>query len=104
MVEANSAAAAMHGYAREAFIGLPSTAYLHPDSHHLFSESAQTVQAGGVFEAPMLHVRRDGSPFHVEVRRTAFSYQGRLCLLRAYPNNPAARKAISPQAKCRKAA
>ena len=34
-----------------------------------------------MFESPAIHLHRDGSPFHVEVRRTAFTYQGRACLL-----------------------
>ncbi|HLF27711.1 MAG TPA: PAS domain S-box protein [Anaerolineae bacterium] len=81
VVEANPAAGAMHGYAREEFIGLHPTAYLHPDSHHLFTEYVQTIQSGGVFEAVVSHVRRDGSPFYVEVRGTAFTYRSRPCLL-----------------------
>lgn len=81
VVEANPAAAAMHGYGREEFIGLHLTDYVHPDSRGLFTESARAVQAGGVFESPALHVRRDGSALPVEVRRTAFTYQSRPCLL-----------------------
>ena len=81
VVEANSAAAAMHGYSRKEFIGLHLTEYVHPDSQQLFIESIQSVQSGGMFEAPAIHVRRDGSPFPVEVRRTAFTYQSRPCLL-----------------------
>jgi two-component system nitrate/nitrite sensor histidine kinase NarX len=81
VVEANPAAAAMHGYSREEFIGLHMTEYVHPDSQPLFTESAQMVETGGVFESPAIHLHRDGTPFHVEVRRTAFTYQDRPCLL-----------------------
>jgi len=81
VVEANPAASAMHGYAREEFIGLHSTAFTHPNSHHWFSEYAHAVQSGGVFEAQAVHVRRDGSPFYVEVRGTAFTYHDRPCVL-----------------------
>ena len=81
VVEANSAAAAMHGYSREEFIGLHLTEYIHPDSQRLFSESSRDVMSGGVFESTAVHLRRDGSPLYVEVRRTAFTYQSRLCLL-----------------------
>jgi PAS domain S-box-containing protein len=83
VVEANSAALAMHGYSREEFIGLHLTAYIHPDSQRLFTESAQAVQSGGMLESPAIHIRRDGSPFHAEVHRTAFTYQSRPCLLSA---------------------
>src|SRR3990172_7258320 len=81
VVEANPAASAMHGYAREEFIGLHPPAYLHHDSHHLFGKYVQTVRSGRVFEALMVHLRRGGAPFYVEVRGTAFTYQGRSCLL-----------------------
>lgn len=81
VVEANSAAAAMHGYSREEFIGLHLMEYIHPDSRPLFTESAQVVQSGGMLESPAIHLHRDGSSFHVEVRRTAFTYQGHRCLL-----------------------
>jgi len=81
VVEANPAAGAMHGYAREEFIGLHPTAYIHPDSQRLFTTDVQSVQSGDVFEALAIHVRQDGSPFYVDVRRTAFTYQDRPCLL-----------------------
>jgi PAS domain S-box-containing protein len=81
VVEANPAAGAMHGYAREEFIGLHPTTFIHPDGQPLFSEYVQTVQSGGAFQPLMVHVRRDGSLFYVEWRGTAFTYQGRRCLL-----------------------
>lgn len=81
VVEANPAAASMHGYSRKEFIGLHLTDYVHPDSQRLFTDSARAVESGGVFESPALHVRRDGSTLQVEVRRTAFTYQSRPCLL-----------------------
>ena len=81
IVEANSAAAAMHGYIREEFIGLPLTTYIHPDSQDNFTKSAQAVQSGGVINSSAVHLHRDGSPFYVEVRRTAFTYQSRSCQL-----------------------
>jgi len=81
VVEANPAASAMHGYSREEFIGLHPITYIQPDSFAQFSEWFQAVQAGKVFEATVIHIRRDGSPFTVEVRGTGFTYQDRLCLL-----------------------
>jgi PAS domain S-box-containing protein len=81
VVDANPSAIAMHGYTREEFIGLHLTAYVHPDSQRLFSESARDVQPGGVFDVPAVHLRKDGSSFYVDVRRTAIQFQARLCLL-----------------------
>jgi PAS domain S-box-containing protein len=81
VVEANPAAGAMHGYAREEFIGLHAAIFVHPDSQPLFGEYVRAVQSGEVFKPVTVHVRRDGSPFYAEWRGTAFTYQGRRCIL-----------------------
>jgi PAS domain S-box-containing protein len=81
VVEANPAACEMHGYTRQEFIGLDPTVFLLPESYLLFKEQVQTAETGGVFEALVVHKRRDGSPFHVEVRRSWINYRGRPCLL-----------------------
>ena len=81
VVDANPAAIAMHGYTRQEFIGLPAAQYVRPDSLRLLTKSLQVVESGGTFESPAIHVRRDGSPFYVEVRRTAFTYRAKPCVL-----------------------
>jgi PAS domain S-box-containing protein len=81
ILEANQAAAAMHGYSREEFVGLRLEDYVQADGLPKFIESVQAVESGGVLEAAAVHLHRDGSPFHVEVRRTTFTYQSRACVL-----------------------
>src|SRR5512134_2461383 len=81
VVDANPAAIAMHGYARDEFIGLHLTAYIHPDSQRLFTESANNAQSGGIFDVPAVHLHKDGSSFYVDVRRTTIPFQARPCLL-----------------------
>ena len=81
VVEANLAACEMHGYTRQEFIGLNSRAFLLPDSQALFSEQIRTMESGSVSESLIVHIRKDGSPFHVEVRRSVIHYRGRRCLL-----------------------
>jgi len=81
IVEANPAACEMHGYPRQEFIGLNPAVFMLPQSHALFMEQVQTAEPDHVFDALSIHVRRDGSPFHVEVRRSAINYRGRACLL-----------------------
>ncbi len=81
VVEANPAACEMHGYTRQEFIGLNPTVFMLPESHALFREHVRTVEPGDEFESLVVHIRRDGSPFHVEVRRSAINYRGRPCLL-----------------------
>jgi PAS domain S-box-containing protein len=81
VVEVNSAAAAMHGYTRQEFIGRNAAVFMDPESHARFQEQVSTAKPGGVFEELLVHLRRDGTAFHVEVHRSAIHYQGRPCLL-----------------------
>lgn len=81
VVEANPAACLMHGYAREEFIGLQLTSFIHLESQQAFSKYIRAFQSDGVFDSRILHVRQDGSTFYAEWRGAAFSYQGRSCLL-----------------------
>jgi two-component system nitrate/nitrite sensor histidine kinase NarX len=82
-VEANPAACEMHGYTRQEFIGLNPAVFMLPESHALFREQVQTAEPGSVFESLIVHLRRDGSVFHAEVRRSLINYRGRPCLLSA---------------------
>jgi len=81
VVEANPAACEMHGYTRQEFIGLNPTVFMLPESHVSFIEHVRTAEPGGVIESLVVHIRRDGSPFHVEVRRSVVNFRGRPCLL-----------------------
>lgn len=81
VLDANPAAVAMHGYTRQEFIGLPMTAYIHPDSQRVFAGSVTNAQPGDLFNVPAVHLRKDGSPIYVDVRRTSIPFQNRACLL-----------------------
>ncbi len=81
VVEANPAACLMHGYTRAEFIGLQLTAFIHPDSQHVFTEYIRAFQSDGVFDTLIMHVCRDGSTFFAEWRGVPFTYQSRSCLL-----------------------
>jgi two-component system nitrate/nitrite sensor histidine kinase NarX len=83
VVEANPAACQMHGYTRQEFVGLNPAVFMLPESHTLFREQVRMAKPGDVFESLIVHIRSDGSPFHVEVRRSAINYRGRPCLLSA---------------------
>ncbi|HSK88347.1 MAG TPA: PAS domain S-box protein, partial [Anaerolineales bacterium] len=83
VVEANPAACEMHGYTRQEFIGLDPAVFMLPESHTLFREDVRTVEPGSLFESLIIHIRKDGSQFHVEVRRSLINYRGRPCLLSA---------------------
>ncbi len=83
VVEANPAACEIYGYIRQEFVGLNPTVFMHPESHALSTENIQTAEPGGALESLVVHIRKDGSPFHVEVRRSMINYRGRPCLLSA---------------------
>jgi PAS domain S-box-containing protein len=81
VLDANPAACAMHDYTHEQFIGLLPDAFLHPDSQREFNRRIQAFRSGAELRPRLLHVRRDGSTFHAGWRGTAFTFQGRRCLL-----------------------
>jgi PAS domain S-box-containing protein len=81
VVEANPTACAMHGYTYQEFIGLHRSEIVHPASHSLYLDYLRAVQRRGSHEARLIHIRRDGAQFDVEVRGTSFTYQDRPCLL-----------------------
>jgi len=81
VVEANAAACEMHGYTRQEFIRLNPAVFMLPESHALFREQVRTAELGDVLESLFVHIRRDGSPFHVEVRGSVINYRGRPCVL-----------------------
>jgi PAS domain S-box-containing protein len=82
VVDANPAAIVMHGYTREEFIDMHSTAYIHPDSYRMFTESTLEPQPeGNILDVPAVHLRKDGSSFFVDVRRTTIPFQNRQCRL-----------------------
>jgi PAS domain S-box-containing protein len=81
VIEANPAACTMYGYAPNEFIGQQLTRVIHPDSSHLFTKYVQAVQSQGAYLALQVHMRRDGSPFYVEVSGTVYMDQGCTYLL-----------------------
>jgi len=81
VVEANSAASDMHGYTRQEFVGINPESFMLPADYVVFREHVQAAELNGVFESPGVHIRKDGSQFHVDVRRSAINYRGRKCLL-----------------------
>lgn len=81
VVDANSAACMMHGYTRQEFLGLKPDVFMRIESHVQFSEQTHKAELGKVYEALIIHLRKDGSAFHVEERRSVIDYHGQRCLL-----------------------
>ena len=76
LVDLNPAAAQMHGYDPEEFRRQPPEAFIHPESLPLFERFLETVRAGRDFRGRAMDLRRDGTPFHIEVLGTGFTYRG----------------------------
>jgi PAS domain S-box-containing protein len=76
LVEWNPAAAHMHGYPVEEFGRLEPGQFIHLDSLPIFKRFVETVKAGGDFRGRARDLRRDGTPFHIEVLGTGFIYRG----------------------------
>ncbi len=77
LVEVNPAMYRMHGYSHEEFMKLQPTTFIHPDSHANFAEYIDSVKAGKQYQARAFDIRKDGTPFPVDVRGTTFTYKGK---------------------------
>ena len=76
LVDLNPAAARMHGYSAEEFRRLELSQFVDPSSLPLFEQFVETVSAGREFRGRARDLRRDGTPFHIEVVGTGFAYGG----------------------------
>jgi PAS domain S-box-containing protein len=81
VVEANPAAAALHGYDRAAFIGLSPAAYMQSADAAKMAGWVAAAQAGETIETTAVHLRPDGTSFTVETHMTGCVYRDRPCLL-----------------------
>ncbi|HEY0606141.1 MAG TPA: PAS domain S-box protein [Herpetosiphonaceae bacterium] len=77
IVEVNPAVCAMHGYTYDELIGQHPSLIIDPSQHHIFHEYLATIQQGGAYQTQSIDVRRDGTPLHVEVHGSSFTYKGR---------------------------
>ncbi len=77
LVDLNPAAARMHGYPLEEFRILEPSQFIHAGSLPIFKQFVEAVTAGRDFRGRARDLRRDGTPFYVEVMGTGFLYRGR---------------------------
>jgi len=81
IVEANPSAYEMYGYEEGELIGLPAETIIHPDYFHGFTNFRRAIDNGELFVSRSVNLRKDGSPFDVEVHGAQFSYRDRPHLL-----------------------
>ena len=75
IVDCNAVACAMNGYSRAELIGQPIS-LLNVDEHHRL-EYLQSIRAHGSIHLDVLHRRKDGIVFPIEVSSTIVSVNGR---------------------------
>lgn len=76
IVEANPNAYRMYGYEPEELIGLPANEVIHADYFHGFSNFRTSIDNSGHFLSRSVNLRKDGTPFDIEVHGGRFSFQG----------------------------
>ena len=76
VVEVNPNAHRMYGYEPGELIGLPADRIIHRDYFHGFSNFRTSIDNSGHFLARSVNLRKDGTPFDIEVHGGRFSFQG----------------------------
>ena len=77
IVEANPEACSMYGYPYEELITLSGKDIVHPDYKSIFVRFRKDMQKTGRFEAESRDIRKDGTPFMVEVKGAEFEFRGK---------------------------
>jgi len=81
IVEANPFACQMHGYEYGEFVGMSGTEIIEGQGTPTFNKFFERVKSGTPFFDQGIHVRKDGSPIHVEVQGSGLQYRGKPHLL-----------------------
>ena len=81
VAEANPAAARMHGYPRDEFVGLEPVQFIHPDYWDALNDYQDAVRAGRDYYVRAKDVKKDGTVIDVEVMGTGFELEGKKYLL-----------------------
>ena len=67
ILDANNAAAKMHGYTREELLLMRISDLVSPASAGLVSERLNRLKSAGTIQFEVEHLRKDGTPFSIEV-------------------------------------
>ena len=76
VVEVNPAAAEMHGYSLDGMVGMDVRRLIADAHKHRFDEFMDELQAAGTVSLESVDVRKDGTPFPIEVRGRRFVHDG----------------------------
>jgi len=76
IIEANPAACAMYGYGPEEMVGLAWVGLVHPSHRQELLHLREAIAREGRFQSQSVHLRKDGTAFHVETRGTRLLHRG----------------------------
>ncbi|MFN6570183.1 PAS domain S-box protein [Dendronalium sp. ChiSLP03b] len=93
VVAVNPAACQMHGYSYEEFINLHPSAYIHPNSLHVFLKYLEKTRKSEEFYGEAVDVCKDGTLIDVEVKGTICTYNGKPHILAIVRNISERRRA-----------
>lgn len=75
-VECNAASQELFGYTPVEFLSMNFTQLVHPDSQPAFAGFGDSIRSGRAFQGRGKLVRKDGSPFHADVRSQGLIHLG----------------------------
>ena len=67
LAECNRAACEMHGYSKEAMLGMAPQDFIHPDGYQTFIDFQKELEANGFFRGESCGLTADGGKFDVQV-------------------------------------
>ena len=79
--DANPAACKMYGYAFDEFVGRHTGKITHPEHVRELDAALAAIQAGQNYAVESVNVRKDGTPFPIEVHISPFTHAGESVLL-----------------------
>jgi len=79
VIDANPAYYQLHGYSYSEILSLEPLDFISPKYHDKFAAFLTTVKAGQEFTCEAICKKRDGTPFHIELKSVPFLYDGKYC-------------------------
>ncbi|RQD84478.1 PAS domain S-box protein, partial [Methanosalsum natronophilum] len=76
IIEANEEACRSYGYSSDELMGMKGQFLVHPNYRHLFGSFIEEMQQKGYYFTEAVDIRKDGSPFYIEVKGSPFCLEG----------------------------
>jgi PAS domain S-box-containing protein len=76
IINANPQTLKTYGYTKEELLQIPAHQLVHPDSQHIYYEYTEKILKYGFMCFESKDIKKDGTPFIVEVQGSIFDYDG----------------------------